>query len=267
MIKIIFSDMDGTLLKDDGQLPEGFDEMISKLKSRDIIFAPASGRQYYSLLRSFDKYKDDFLFVAENGSLVMYQGEEIFSSPLTQKDVAEVRAISKNFVNVLRVYCGKKDAYMLKSQNNPEYRAELEKYYTRNILVDDFDEVDDIPLKLSFFDGTGNSKNSIYKHLEHLNDHLQVVLSSDYWVDVINKNINKGNAIKEIQKGLAITADECAAFGDYLNDVEMLQSVTYSFAMSNAHPDLKKFAKYETLSNSESGVLIGIKRLIDEGLI
>ena len=47
----------------------------------------------------------------------------------------------------------------------------------------------------------------------------------------------------------------------------MLQAVTYSFAMANAHPDLKKFARYETVTNAEHGVLVGIERLINEGLI
>ena len=267
MIKIIFSDMDGTLLDENGNLPQGFDEMIAKLKEREVIFAPTSGRQYFSLLKMFAKYKDDFLFVAENGTLVMYQGEEIFSSPLTQKDADEVRAVTKNLPNILRVYCGKKDAYILKSQDIPEYVAELNKYYTRHVTVDTFEEVTDIPLKLAYFDITGQTAKNIYPYVEKFNGPLQVVMSSDYWVDVMNAGVDKGAAIKKVQEGLAITPDECAAFGDYLNDVQMLQSVTHSFAMANAHPDLKQFAKYETVSNTENGVLVGINRLIKEGLI
>ena len=267
VIKIIFSDMDGTLLDENGDLPQGFDEMMVELKRRNVIFAPASGRQYFSLLKSFEKYKDEFLFVAENGTLVMYQGEEIFSSPLTHKEADEVREITKNLPDILRVYCGKKDAYILESQNIPKYIAELDKYYTKHVCVNRFEDVEDIPLKLAYFDITGHSDENIYRHIKHLNGPLQVVKSSDNWVDVMNNTINKGFAIKKIQEGLDITPDECAAFGDYLNDVQMLQSVTHSFAMSNAHPDLKKFAKYETASNTECGVLVGLERLMNEGLI
>ena len=267
MIKIIFSDMDGTLLDENGNLPVGFDEMIAKLKKRDVIFAPASGRQYFSLLKSFEKYKDDFLFLAENGTLVMYQGEEIFASPLDPKDADRVRTITKNLPNILRVFCGKKDAYILKSQSTPEYIEELNKYYTRHVCVDSFEEIDDIPLKLAYFDITGHSEETIYRHIKHFNGPLQVVKSSDSWVDVMNLGINKGVAVQKVQEGLAITPDNCAAFGDYLNDTQMLQAVTYSFAMANAHPDLKKFARYETVTNAEHGVLVGIERLINEGLI
>ena len=56
MIKLIFSDMDGSLLDNEGNLPKEFDDMMAKLKERNVMFAPASGRQYYSLIKTFEKY-------------------------------------------------------------------------------------------------------------------------------------------------------------------------------------------------------------------
>lgn len=73
---------------------------------------------------------------------------------------------------------------------------------------------------------------------------MQVVLSSDIWVDIIPLGINKGVAIQKLQKKLNIKPEECVAFGDYLNDYEMMQSVYYSYAMENAIPELKKVARY-----------------------
>ena len=268
MIKIIFSDMDGTLLTSENKLPEGFDEMITELSRRGVIFAPASGRQYFSLLRSFQKYRDDFLFVAENGTLVMRKGKEIFSSPIGFEAARRVLAASEGFgENILRVYCGKKDAYLRREQDTPEFHAELEKYYTHNGVVDDFNALDDIPLKLAFFDATGHSKENIYDKLAPSCTDLQIVLSSDYWVDVMSPNISKGEAVKNVQRIMNFKRDECAAFGDYLNDYEMLQEVGYPFAMANAHPELKRISKFETTSNDAAGVLVGIRRLIAYGLI
>lgn len=267
MIKIIFSDMDGTLLTSENKLPDGFDEMMSELKNRGVIFSPASGRQYFSLLLSFEKYRNEFLFLAENGTLVMHKGKEIFSSPIGFDAAKKVLAVSENFENVLRVWCGKKDAYILREQDSPEFHAELKKYYTHAGYVDSFDEIDDEPLKVSFFDPTANSKKIIYDHFAQFYDTLQVVLSSDYWVDVMSPSISKGVAVKNIQRVMNFKPEECAAFGDYLNDCEMLQAVGYSFAMANAHPDVKKVARFETVSNDQAGVLVGIRRLIDDGLI
>ncbi len=268
LIKIIFSDMDGTLLDDNSRLPAGFDEMMSELKSRGVIFAPASGRQYFSLLRSFGKYADEFLFVAENGTLVMRNRREIFSKAMRQAEALEILSTRLDGGEVFRVYCGKKNAYFLESQIKPENLAELEKYFTQNITVEKFTDVDDEPLKMSFFDANATVAETVYPILsEKFGRELQVVLSSDYWVDVMAPGINKGVAVENVQRLLGIKPEECAAFGDYLNDAEMMTAVGYGFAMANAHLDLKKLARYETTDNNSSGVLVGIRRLIDEGLI
>lgn len=267
MVKIIFSDMDGTLLTSQNSLPEGFDGAMEELKRRNVIFAPASGRQYFSLLKSFEKYRDEFLFVGENGTFVMYKGKEVFSSPLDPDAAKKVLAVSEDFENVLRVYCGKKDAYLRRDQDTPEFYAELDKYYTHNGVVDSWEEIDDVPLKIAFFDPTGNAEKNIYVKLAQFYDSLQVVLSSDYWVDVMSPGISKGEAVKNIQRIWNIKPEECAAFGDYLNDYEMLQAVDYGFAMANAHPDLKKIAKFVTTSNDQAGVIMGIRRLMVYRLI
>ena len=269
MIKIIFSDMDGTLLNDEGNLPPNFDEIIEELKSRGVIFAPTSGRQYFALLDMFRKYEDEFLFLAENGTIVKYHDDEIFSSPMELDDTREVLKVSNNLdeKKVLRVYSGKKDAYILKSQDVPFFREELEKFYTHSQTVESWSEIDDVPIKMAFFDITGHAKENIYAKFLSLTERLQVVQSSDYWTDVMAKTINKGEAIKNIQRILAVSPSECAAFGDFMNDYEMMSAVDYSFAMENAHPEVKKVAKFHTASNNDSGVIVGIKRLMDEGLV
>ena len=267
MVKIIFCDMDGTLLTNENKLPAGFDGMIAELKRRNVIFAPASGRQYASLLRSFDKYRDEFLFMAENGSFVVHKGEEIFSQPLGVESAKKVLAATDDLQNILRVYCGKNDAYILREQDKPEYTDELEKYYTQSTVVDSFDALDDEPLKVAFFDPTGNSKANVYDKLAQFSDSLQVVLSSNYWVDVMSPNIGKGVAVENIQRVMNFKPEECAAFGDYFNDSEMLQAVGYGFAMANSHPDVKKLAKFIVPSNNAGGVLLGVRRLMVYGLI
>lgn len=268
LIKIIFSDMDGTLLDDHNRLPDGFDELMFELKARNVLFAPASGRQYFSLLRSFPTYKDEFLFVAENGTLAIHHDHEIFSKAMTRAEADKVIAAGDGWSNIFRVFCGKKNAYYLESQATPENLFEFEKYFTLNVAVTSFADVDDEPLKISFFDITKRAAETIYPALyEKFNGPLQVDLSSDQWVDVMAANVNKGLAIRNVQRILNIAPEECAAFGDYLNDYAMLEAVGHSFAMANAHPDLKKIARYETVSHNDAGVLVGIRRLIEEGLI
>ncbi len=266
MIKLIMSDMDGTLLDENGQLPAGFADVAAQLKARGVIFAPCSGRQYYSLLRTFAGYEDEFLFLAENGTIVKYHDEEIFSCPMRREDAMKVLEAAKENPGTYRVFCGKKDAYILKDQDTEEFREEFHKYYTHYATVDDFEEIEDEPIKISLFDAAGKAKESILPTVIRFEGPLQVVLSSDWWVDAMAFGINKGIAIQQVQKHLGITPMECAAFGDYMNDAEMMSSVYYSFAMENAQPEIKKLARFRAKSNVEHGVILGIQELIDKGL-
>ena len=74
MIKLVFCDMDGTLLDAQGNLPEGLGAILTELKAHGVIFAPASGRQYAALLRHFRPWADDLIFCAENGAYVVRRG-------------------------------------------------------------------------------------------------------------------------------------------------------------------------------------------------
>ena len=126
----------------------------------------------------------------------------------------------------------------------------------------------DEAVKVSLFDPTGQAETTIYETIKReFGDRLQVVLSSAYWVDIMNQHISKGVAVQQVQKRLGVTPDECAAFGDYLNDAQMMEAVTHSFAMANAVPEIKQRARYETASNAEHGVIKGIYRLRDMGLL
>ena len=112
MIKIIFSDMDGTLLDDQGQLPPDFDEVMGELKRRGVIFAPTSGRQYFALIEQMAQYKDEFMFLAENGSFSVYKGEEICSSPMPMDHIRKVIAAADATPGIYPILCGKKNAYV-----------------------------------------------------------------------------------------------------------------------------------------------------------
>ena len=126
--------------------------------------------------------------------------------------------------------------------------------------------IDDEIIKVSFFDPGAQADKTIYPQLKKFNGRLQVVLASAYWVDVIGFGINKGMAIQQVQKKLKITPKECAAFGDYMNDAEMMSSVYYSYAMANAHPKVKELARFEAKSNAEHGVMVQIRELLQSGM-
>lgn len=263
MIKWIISDMDGTLLVEHNSLPKDFDEVMGMLKERNIMFSPASGRQYQSLAKQFTKYKDNMIFIAENGGFVCQNEQELFSSILPQKAVDFIVKEAESFDNIPIALSGKKYAYVI--SDDPAFYRELDLYYTHYKLVKSFDEVDDDIVKISICDcHNRDARKTVYEKLLPLCKDMQVILSSNVWVDIIPFNTNKGIAIQKIQEKLNIKPEECAAFGDYLNDYEMMQAVYYSYAMGNAVPEIKDVARFVAPPNNENGVMQVIRKLLAE---
>ncbi|MCR5175644.1 MAG: Cof-type HAD-IIB family hydrolase [Anaerovibrio sp.] len=266
MIRIIFSDMDGTLLDENGNLPSEFGEVMLELKRRGVIFAPASGRQYFALLEQLAPYRDDFMFLAENGAFSVYKGQEICSSPMAADDIRQIIAAADAAPGIYPILCGKRNAYV-REEWNP-YIGEARKYFTHSIVVDDFESIDDEFIKVALCDcDRADAEHNILPIMKKCVPDLQVCLSGNYWVDVLNPGANKGWAIKQVQQQFGFRPEECAAFGDYMNDYEMMKSVYYSYAMDNAYPEIKDAARFVTKSNIDHGVIYQIKELMAQGLI
>lgn len=95
-IKLIASDMDGTLLDSTGRLHPDFFSVFENLKDKGITFVAASGRQYYNLLKLFSKVKDDIIFIAENGTYVVSKSKELLVVDIPIEEIRKVvREISK----------------------------------------------------------------------------------------------------------------------------------------------------------------------------
>ncbi|MGG5460906.1 HAD family hydrolase [Clostridium sp. B9] len=260
MIKFIATDMDGTLLNSKKELSPEFYDVFEELKKREILFAAASGRQYYTLLKEFDEIKKDMLFIAENGTFVVYKGKELVVNGLDRELANELIRIGRTIDNANIVLCGKNSAYV--ESSDEQFLSEVRKYYARCEIVDDLEKVDDTILKVTMCDFSGADKNS-YKYFEKYKDELQVAIAGDIWLDMTAGGVNKGVAIKEIQELLDIDFKETMVFGDYLNDLEMMQSAYHSYAMENAHDELKKVSRFVTeKNNDEDGVMYQIKEVI-----
>ncbi len=259
MIKLIATDMDGSLLNDDHKINDEFWEVFKELRKKNIIFSAASGRQYYNLLENFDSIKDDMLFIAENGTYVMQNGEELFSVTIDKKDALELIEIGRGIEGAYLVICGKKSAYI--ESSDQRLVSEVSQYYSRFKIIDDVTDIDDDILKITLCDFKGSEENS-HKYFKNHEDRFNIAVSGKLWLDMININANKGTAIKKIQEFFEITPCETMVFGDYLNDLEMIKNAKYSYAMENAHPLLKKEANFIAENNNQNGVVKKIKEVL-----
>lgn len=259
MIKLIASDMDGTLLDENSNLHSEFFTVLDRLNEKGIKFIAASGRQYYTLYNNFNK-EDNIIYVAENGTYVVYSGQEIYSNTIKWEKVLRLIDESRKLKDVSIVLCGKKSAYY--EDNNSEFISEVKKYYHRNKKVVDLTKVEDDILKIALCDFRGSKENSYKVLAPSFNNDFIIAVSGKIWIDFMNIGVNKGEAIKLIQKKFNIGYHNTMVFGDYYNDLEMLQSAYYSYAMENAPEDLKEYARFVAKSNKDNGVIEKIKEVV-----
>ncbi|MFG2966975.1 Cof-type HAD-IIB family hydrolase [Streptomyces sp. NPDC048288] len=262
-IRLVVTDMDGTLLDDEKRIPGGLWPMLAELRRRGVLFSPASGRQYATLARQFAEVAEGMVFIAENGTYVVRDGVELSSDVLAPAVAAglarTVRHLAADGVDVGAVVCGKRGAYV--ERRDEAFLAEVRQYYVTHHIVDDLTAVDDDVIKIALFD-FGPAARTTAPALAAYADTHQVVVSGEHWVDVMNRTANKGTALRGLQRELGITPAQTMVFGDYLNDLEMLDAADWSFAMANAHPDVIARARHLAPSNNDNGVLRTIARVL-----
>lgn len=260
MIKLIVADLDGTLLDSNHQLPKDFWEIEERLFQKNILFAIATGRQFYNVIQLFDKIKERTLFIAENGTYGHFKGNEIFVNPLPKEDAIRFIEIGRKIPNSNVIFCGKNSAYVEKE--DARFLIEVQKYYEKLEIVSDLTKVDDEVLKITICD-FGDVPNNSYTYFKEIENKFKVAISGAIWLDITSFTANKGVAVSKIQKEFNISEDQTMVFGDFLNDYEMMKTAKYSYAMQNAHPKIMKIANFRTISdNNNNGVTQTIKQII-----
>lgn len=260
MIKLVITDMDGTLLNDKKEVPTEIYDLILKLKERGVTFAAASGRQYFNLIDSFEPIKEEIYYIAENGAYILKGSEELSISELPKPLIEKLLDVADKIPEVYPILCGKGKAYV--TSDEERVITQVRKYYTRYEVIDDLHKVDSEIFKIAFLDFINSEKN-VYPHYQDFTDQLQISVSAQEWMDIMVKGVNKGEAVKKLQQLLGVKKSETMIFGDFLNDYEMMQEGEYSYAMANAHPMLKEVCNYECPSNNDNGVVETIKKVFE----
>jgi Cof subfamily protein (haloacid dehalogenase superfamily) len=254
-IRLIAVDMDGSLLDDEKRIHDDFWPLLDELDRRGILLCPASGRQYAALRHQLGR--DELVYIAENGAYVVQHGAEISSDGLplaTARAVVEtVRAATQ--LDLGTVLCGKRSAYV--ERTDPAFLDQALPYYVTRASVDDLLTVDDEILKVAVYD-FGSAATGAGVLLER----FDALVSGEHWVDVMSPTADKGHALRAVQDRLGITPEQTMVFGDYFNDVGMLDAASWSFAMDNAHPDVRAHARFVAPANTANGVVRTIRSVL-----
>lgn len=260
MIRLIASDLDGTLLDPAGNLPAGTFPAIEKLYSLGVLFCAASGRQLTALTSMFAPVADKILFMAENGAILAYRGEILRCVTIPQEDVLRALDSIAAIPRALPLLCTADRAYY-EETGGGEFLPLVQASYVSNARrpLREIAREEGV-CKIAVYDELGPENNAM-RALPQALPGLRVIQSGGNWLDISEKHANKGSAMRFIRRTLGLKQEECAAFGDHMNDYEMLQECGFPYVTENAYPPLKRLIGKSVGTNSENGVIFAMQAI------
>ncbi|HLR61249.1 MAG TPA: Cof-type HAD-IIB family hydrolase [Lentibacillus sp.] len=250
--KLIFFDIDGTLLDDEKRLPDSARQAIADLQQAGHFVAIATGRAPFA----FKPLMDDLnigTYVSINGQYVVHNGEAIYKNPLRPDALAALEKYAAERQHPL-VHLNHDDWYA-NTQNHPhvqEATGSLKLDTTVKYNPDYFRE-GEVYQTLLFCTGEGEAE------YDQTFDQLDFIRWHRYSVDVMPAGGSKAAGIRKLIQELQIPAADVYAFGDGLNDIPMLKSVQNSIAMGNAADVVKQAAGSVTKDVHDDGIWHGLK--------
>ena len=261
MIKLIASDVDGTLLPEGtaDMNPELY-EVILKLKEKGITFAAASGRQMNSVRKVFRPIEDQVYFISNNGGYVTYRTEVLACRSFDEKLAKQIITYIRSLENVFYLVTSTEGDYT--DCHDEEMLHWLREGY--RITINEIENVMDKAghlVKISVFVKGRDAAAEAVPAKEKFEKRAMVTAAGDHWIDFTAPGSEKGNAVRELQERLHVTPEETMAFGDNNNDIGMLRCAGESYAVAEAREEVKAVCKYVLPANKDS-VLNILKTLL-----
>lgn len=287
MIKLIASDMDGTLLNSDHKIPKENIELIKFAQKNGIQFVVATGRAYYEALPALNDESIKCDVISFNGGIIYDKNGNIINiTPMKLKDLYYTIEILKSLEISYQLYT-KNTIYtnsietditayidLIRANGEEPNEQHLRQEARNRLALGHITEVDNIELYLNQENNPAIKVIGISNDLEKLkhatellsgNDNISVTSSGANNVEIMDKKATKGEALKIVADIHDINLKNAIAIGDNLNDQAMLDIVEYSIAMKNGNKDLKKTSKFITeKTNSEGGVADSVMKLLKE---
>lgn len=255
-IKIIFIDIDGTLVTNRKRITLKTRKAIKKVVDKGIYVVLTSGRD---ILHTIDKSKRALasnIVISSNGSEIYdYQNKKLIYK--NNIDIEKVYKIwdycNKNHIGIMiKSFEGKLINKYLIGKDKENAVIITNKKELKNILISQIVFIsNDIELILK--------AKEFIKELDlavnhYSNSFLEATISDRYSLDINNKGVSKGEGIKKLLKHLNLKKENSMCFGDYYNDLDMFEACNIKVAMGNSCKELKEKADYITDTNNKNGV-------------
>lgn len=266
MYKIIALDMDGTLLDDNKTITEENKKSLMRAKEKGVKVVLSSGRPKDGLIKYLNELElvqDDEYVLSYNGCLVQEAkgGKIIHKVGLKGTDLHYMYTLSREFNVNIHAFSEKHGLITPKMSKYTEVEASLNGIEATIIDFFDIPEDENI-IKIMLVDEEDILDAAIHRLPREAYDKYNIVKSAPYFLEIINKNGNKGEGLKALAEYLGVNREEVMAFGDASNDKEMIEYAGLGVAMENAMEEVKEVADYITCNNNEDGIAKVVNRFI-----
>lgn len=259
-IKLIASDMDGTLLDGNGQVPPETFDLIRALRSRGVHFAASSGRRYDRLCEFFAPVKDQMDFVASNGAQVYADGVQIDREVYSHLAIRRLAKTVSMFPNMHLALFDRTKSYLLDDED--KFVREVDKDLPNVERIYELPSPRVSIIKASIFCDDGNVMDNAYVLQRELGDLFTFAPSGSSYIDAMQPGISKASGIAQLMEHYGIERGEVMAFGDAMNDYEIIRFVGTGCAMANGRPALRAIADRVIGSNEEHAVQAEMRRIL-----
>ena len=262
MIKLIASDMDGTLLNEHGEVPSETFDLILELREKGVHFAASSGRRYDRLCTFFEPVRDEMDFVASNGAQVYAEGRVIDREVYSHRSVKHLAQVVDMFDNLHLVLFDRTKSFLMDDEN--KFVREVDKDLPNAERIWELPSPDVNIIKAAVFCDDGNVMDNAYVLQRELGGEFVFAPSGNSWIDAMQPGISKASGIAQIMEHYGIERDEVIAFGDSMNDYEIIRFVGNGCAMANGRPALKAVADRVVGYNYDQAVQAEMRRILEE---
>ena len=258
----VVSDVDGTLVTDDKRLTSRAQSAVAELRASGIIFSIISARPPRGLSMLLDPLEITTPVCGFNGGVITTSDLSVITEHLLSPEIAR-RTIEMLDARLVQSWVFSGQDWLVRNPSGPYVGLEERTVGFRPTVVEDFGHRLDVAAKI-----VGVSDD--FEHLARcerelratLGDQATVVRSQSYYLDITHPLANKGAAVSELARLLAVPLSETAVIGDGGNDVAMFERSGLSIAMGNAGAEVQRAADFVTDSNHEDGFANAIERFI-----
>lgn len=254
--RALFLDIDGTILTTDHKYSQATKQAIEQVQAKGIEVIVATGRPLHEI-KTLTKELNIHSFIGYNGGYATYNNKVIVNESFDRQIIKQYLEISNEHGHEIVFYTSEKNYFT--SLDKPLVQQFIDCFelkYNEEFTPEIIDQVVSITVM-----NVEKKHVALYELTEEIRLEQVNIEGLGHSYDVIQTNVNKGKAIEKMMQHLNIKREQTIAFGDGLNDKQMLEVVGEGVAMGNAHPDLLPYAKHVTTSVEEDGIYHGLKKL------